>query len=150
MLQLFADRWTFWFAVAVILALAAPCVLCAKRKPETGLILLAVSWQIAILDAVMWIVDGFRTLGSVRWPPRASETYHALITAQLSLVIPLLALGAVFVAFPLAEIRLRRTSRFFVTSCCLCLADLVFLILYVAQLAAIMADPEHQIYREAF
>lgn len=150
MLDLLQDRWTFYFTVAAALAMAAPCFVWIKRKPATGLLCLAVSWQIAIVDSVLWIVNYFRVMGNYAWPNEAAATYNVLIAAPLSLVIPLVAIGVTLAMLPMNEVRGRRGFGLVVASCCICLDDLILLVLYISQLAMIEAQYEHDFYREAY
>lgn len=151
MLDLLQERWTFCFTVAATLALAAPCFGWLKRKPTIGLLCLAASsWQIAIVDSVLWIVNYFREMGNYEWPQQAGGTYNALVTAPLSLVIPLLAIGVTLATFPMEEVKVRRGFALVAASCCVCLADLILLVLYISQLAMVEAQYEHDFYREAY
>ncbi|NQV23169.1 MAG: hypothetical protein HQ518_02280 [Rhodopirellula sp.] len=150
MLDLLQDRWTFDFTVAAILAFAAPYFLWIKQKSATGLLCLAASWQIGIVDSVLWIVNYFRVMGNYNWPKEAAETYNVLIAAPLSLVLPLLVISVTLTTLPLREVRVSRGFGLVIASCCVCLADLILLILHISQLAMVEAEYEHDFYREAY
>ena len=95
----------------------------------------------------MWIVNDFREIASSNWQPKASDTYHGLVTAPLSLVIPLLVISVILTTFPLNEVRVRRGFGLVAASCCVCLTDLILLIIYISQLAMIEAEIEREFWR---
>lgn len=136
MFDLFLDRWTFYFTVAAVTALAAPRLICIKRNLEAGLWCFAIAWQIAIADAILWIVNSFREMGQTRSVQHeAFRIYDMLVATPLSLVIPLLVAGVILAAYGQPKTSIRRGTCILCGSCCVILADLILVILYVSQLA---------------
>ena len=120
---------------AAILTLSAPVIIQFKRDTPTGFCCLAIGWQFAVLDAVLWLNLPFRVLGGLR----ATGIYGPVVTSLFSLIIPLVALAATCVLPQQPARVLPWSTRILVASCCIVLLDLLMLIFVVSEFAQAVA-----------
>lgn len=124
MLNLLAERCTFYFIVACLLSMAAVAFSRSEGRTHAWIWYFSIGWLVAAVDAVQWIVDAFRSFGA----PNAAEVYWGLTTSLLSLVVPLCALVAICLMSRPAQPTVGRGAHILCAACCVVLIDLIFLL----------------------
>ena len=135
MLGSFTERCTVLLVVSAVCAVVAVRLVRNKPSVAAGMCCFAIAWHIASLDAALWIVDSFRSIG----PPSASDIHQSLITSLLSLPVPLLALAVMCVIGNFSGYPLGRGPLVMLASSCVALVDLILLLLVCSDVAIVAA-----------
>lgn len=136
LLHVALHRCTFWLCVAGFFAVSAVYSAGAKRNARMAICWLAISWQMAIVDAGIWMLKSFRNLGT----PSASEIHQSLILSLMSLIIPLVTLAIICVPDSDPKQVNGRGPRILCLACSIATVDAILLIYVCSQLAVVTGE----------
>jgi len=119
--------------IAVIPSMAIPYFVCRKRNIHAGICCFVVAWQILVWDAFRQLMDVFRSLGTYKsWMEPVEDNWFRLIESLLVLTVPLVFLCVALLFSHEQEHKVSRNMRLLIVSCCLSLADLILMIVFLA------------------
>ena len=118
-IRLAVGRCTFWLLVAIAFAILAV----VKRETVLGKWWLAISWQTTVVDATIWLLRSFGTIG----PPNEAEIRGRILLSIIALLIPLVA----WIVICLPKFSAETSTpglRFLCLACGLTAVDLILLL----------------------
>ena len=130
--RLYLSHLTLCVLLAVPVSMAIPYFVFRRRNLHAGMCCFVVAWQLLVWDAVRQLINLLGSLGAYQaWMVPVEEYWFGLIEPLLFLTVPLVFLCVSLMFSNEEEHQRSRSTRLLVLSCCLCLADLILLIIFL-------------------